>query len=113
MKLGHGYTIEEQLINTSNGGIQIDVFPSLLDPAFFRNQWLTLSLEKSPRQLDLKQDQKISMASRYVGLSADESTYGVTVMGSVGNGLHQRLFVNSSNLQNLFSRFGIAILMEA
>ncbi|KAJ6588471.1 hypothetical protein B0H19DRAFT_1248127 [Mycena capillaripes] len=30
MKLGHGYTIEEQLSETTNGGIQIDVFPSLV-----------------------------------------------------------------------------------
>ncbi|KAH8802024.1 hypothetical protein DL96DRAFT_1687204 [Flagelloscypha sp. PMI_526] len=29
MKLGNGYTIEEQLSNNAKGGIQIDVFPSL------------------------------------------------------------------------------------
>ena len=30
MKLGHRYTVEEQLANTANGGIQIDVYPPLM-----------------------------------------------------------------------------------
>ncbi|KAE9394937.1 hypothetical protein BT96DRAFT_1022230 [Gymnopus androsaceus JB14] len=54
MKLGYGYTIEEQLANTTNGGIQIDVFPPLIDE---------LRLDKSPTQLDIKPNEKISMTS--------------------------------------------------
>ncbi|KAH8806819.1 hypothetical protein DL96DRAFT_1536587 [Flagelloscypha sp. PMI_526] len=51
MKLGHGYTVEEQLSNTATGGIQIDVFPSLAKIVyFFRNNDLKqpMNLDRSP-----------------------------------------------------------------
>ncbi|KAE9410927.1 ubiquitin-domain-containing protein [Gymnopus androsaceus JB14] len=62
MKLGHGYSVEEQLSNTTSGGIQIDVFPSLIGTVTFAHghrAWL--SLDKTPFQLDIKPNEKISM----------------------------------------------------
>jgi predicted RNase H-like nuclease len=63
MKLGHGYTIEEQLSDTTNGGIQIDVFPSLANVATFYHSYLKLALDKSPQQLNIKPNEKITMTS--------------------------------------------------
>ncbi|KAJ6588408.1 hypothetical protein B0H19DRAFT_1248071 [Mycena capillaripes] len=64
MKLGHGYTIEEQLSETKIGGIQIDVFPSLLGK-FYQgpSQAQGLALDKSPRQLNIKPNELITMTS--------------------------------------------------
>ncbi|KAJ6588398.1 hypothetical protein B0H19DRAFT_1248064 [Mycena capillaripes] len=64
MKLGHGYTIEEQLSETKIGGIQIDVFPSLR-AKFYQgpSQAQGLALDKSPRQLNLKPNETITMTS--------------------------------------------------
>ncbi|KAF7366533.1 hypothetical protein MSAN_00910600 [Mycena sanguinolenta] len=66
MKLGHGYTIEEQLSETKIGGIQIDVFPSLdgvvkfcQDPTQHRG----FDLDKSPQQLNMKPNERIIMTS--------------------------------------------------
>ncbi|KAJ7248601.1 hypothetical protein B0H12DRAFT_1324659 [Mycena haematopus] len=66
MKLGCGYTIEEQLSETQIGGIQIDVFPSLANVVEFRQnptQHSTLILDKSPRQLNMKPKEQIIMKS--------------------------------------------------
>jgi len=66
MKLGHGYTIEEQLSATMDGGIQIDVFPSLVGVANFyqaRSQHQLLDLDKSPQQLNIKPNERITMTS--------------------------------------------------
>ena len=66
MKLGHGYTIEEQLANTANGGIQIDVYPSLLKDVFFYKEEahsLPLDLGKSPKELKIKTKEKINLYS--------------------------------------------------
>ena len=66
MKLGHGYTIEEQLANTANGGIQIDVYPSLLgDVKFYKDEarsW-PLDLGKSPKELNIKTEEKVNLYS--------------------------------------------------
>ncbi|KAH8834331.1 hypothetical protein DL96DRAFT_1580212 [Flagelloscypha sp. PMI_526] len=65
MKLGHGYTVEEQLANTTNGGIQIDVFPSLVGVVVFRKGMSSpLDLGKSPRQLNIRVNETISMSSK-------------------------------------------------
>ena len=69
MKLGHGYTIEEQLTNTANGGIQIDVYPSLLkDVKFYKEEArsLRLDLGKSPKELNIKTKEKINLHSKCV-----------------------------------------------
>ena len=69
MKLGHGYTIEEQLANTANGGIQIDVYPSLLDDVeFYREEAYSLPLDlgKSPKELNIKTEEKINLHSKCV-----------------------------------------------
>jgi hypothetical protein len=64
MKLGYGYTIEEQLSATTVGGIQIDVFPSLVGVAkFHHSQHLELDLEKSPQDLNIKPKEQITMTS--------------------------------------------------
>jgi hypothetical protein len=65
MKLGHGYTIEEQLSDTTNGGIQIDVFPSLVGVATFQHsqKQLDLTLDKSPQQLNIRRSEQITMTS--------------------------------------------------
>ncbi|KAF8208336.1 hypothetical protein K438DRAFT_1813838 [Mycena galopus ATCC 62051] len=66
MKLGHGYTIEEQLSETKIGGIQIDVFSSLNRVVTFSQehaQHLDLALDKSPQGLNVKPGEEISMAS--------------------------------------------------
>ena len=67
MKLGHGYTIEEQLTNTANGGIQIDVYPSLLgDVKFYKEGARSshLDLGKSPKELNIKTKEKINLHSK-------------------------------------------------
>ncbi|KAJ6481744.1 hypothetical protein C8R45DRAFT_1215572 [Mycena sanguinolenta] len=67
MKLGHGYTIEEQLSETKIGGIQIDVFSTLEGVVKFQEDQdraqrrLALFLSKSPRELGLNPDAKITM----------------------------------------------------
>ena len=66
MKLGHGYTIEEQLANTANGGIQIDVYPTLMkDVEFYKEEarFLPLDLGKSPKELNIKTKEKINLHS--------------------------------------------------
>ncbi|KAJ7716545.1 hypothetical protein B0H16DRAFT_1801340 [Mycena metata] len=70
MKLGHGYTIEEQLSSTTDGGIQIDVFPSLIDVVRFSrvDEKGDLDLDKSPRELNLKRKEEIVMASKEIPL---------------------------------------------
>ncbi|KAJ7696870.1 hypothetical protein B0H14DRAFT_3174539 [Mycena olivaceomarginata] len=54
MKLGYRYTVEEQLSDTMMGGIQIDVFPSIVGFATFYHgssqRKLELALDKSPEQ---------------------------------------------------------------
>ena len=67
MKLGHGYTIEEQLTNTANGGIQIDVYPTL-PVEFYREEarFLPLDLGKSPKELNIKPEEKIILHSKCV-----------------------------------------------
>ncbi|KAJ7756989.1 hypothetical protein B0H16DRAFT_1721456 [Mycena metata] len=66
MKLGYGYTIEEQLSSTTDGGIQIDVFPSLTAQVAFSRlpKWMEMELDRSPRQLTIDVDEKIVMAIR-------------------------------------------------
>ena len=69
MKLGHGYTVEEQLANTANGGIQIDVYPSLLkDIKFYKEgaRFSPLDLGKSPKELNIKPKEKINLHSECV-----------------------------------------------
>ncbi|KAF7341974.1 Ubiquitin-like domain-containing protein [Mycena venus] len=67
MKLGHGYTIEEQLSNTTMGGIQIDVFPSMVGLATFYHgsskNLPGLALDKSPLQLNIKPGEQMAMTS--------------------------------------------------
>jgi len=66
MKLGHGYTIEEQLAKTTNGGIQIDVFPSLDGVVTFTHEGgRPLDLGKSPRQLGIKPNDRITLDTSY------------------------------------------------
>ncbi|KAH8802007.1 hypothetical protein DL96DRAFT_1687193 [Flagelloscypha sp. PMI_526] len=64
MELGQKYTIEEQLSNTENGGIQIDVFPSLAQIVSFRHNGRKLPLEKSPRELNITNGEAVSMSSK-------------------------------------------------
>ena len=69
MKLGHGYTIEEQLANTANGGIQIDVYPTLLkEVEFYKEEarFPPLDLGKSPKELNIKTKEKIVLYSKCV-----------------------------------------------
>ncbi|KAJ7858954.1 hypothetical protein B0H14DRAFT_3632041 [Mycena olivaceomarginata] len=67
MKLGYRYTIEEQLSDTMMGGIQIDVFPSIVGLATFYHgssqRKLELALDKSPEQLNIKPGEQIAMTS--------------------------------------------------
>ncbi|KAH8817860.1 hypothetical protein DL96DRAFT_1751790 [Flagelloscypha sp. PMI_526] len=53
MKLGHGFTVEEQLSNCSGGGIQIDVFPSLFGVMCCFYEGLLLPLGKCPKDLNI------------------------------------------------------------
>ncbi|KAF7366578.1 Integral membrane protein [Mycena sanguinolenta] len=72
MKLGHGYTIEEQLSETKIGGIQIDVFPSVQGLVKFRRdptQFPGFVLDQSPRQLAIKPKEKFVMTSTSVFLA--------------------------------------------
>jgi hypothetical protein len=69
MKIGHGHTIEEPLSKTAIGGIQIDVFPSLVGVTKFRQdpaQHLEVALDKSPQDLNIKPKEQITMTSRQV-----------------------------------------------
>ena len=68
MRLGHGYTVEEQLANTANGGIQVDVYPSLLkDVNFYKEARSSLlDLGKSPKELNIKTGEKINLHSKCV-----------------------------------------------
>ncbi|KAH8802011.1 hypothetical protein DL96DRAFT_1475918, partial [Flagelloscypha sp. PMI_526] len=66
MKLGHRYTIEEQLSNTANGGIQVDVFPSLEEVVVFECHGYQLPLDKSPQDLNINRGETISMTSKFV-----------------------------------------------
>ena len=69
MKLGHGYTIEEQLANTANGGIQIDVYPTLLnDVKFYKEEarFSPLDVGKSPKELNIEAEEKIDLHSKCV-----------------------------------------------
>ncbi|KAJ6481681.1 hypothetical protein C8R45DRAFT_309655 [Mycena sanguinolenta] len=66
MKLGHGYTIEEQLSETKIGGIQIDVFPSVEGVVEFRRdptQHRGFVLDQSPQQLNIKPKEQFIMTS--------------------------------------------------
>ncbi|KAK7038015.1 ubiquitin-like domain-containing protein [Favolaschia claudopus] len=68
MKLGHGYTIEEQLSDTMNGGIQIDVYPSLVGKVKFQrddSQKSELALDKTPQQLGMKPQTRIRMIAYF------------------------------------------------
>ncbi|KAJ7757011.1 hypothetical protein B0H16DRAFT_1314658, partial [Mycena metata] len=55
MKLGYGYTIEEQLAITATGGIQVDVFPTLIGVVSFRHadSQRQLNLGMTPEQLGI------------------------------------------------------------
>ncbi|KAH8823682.1 hypothetical protein DL96DRAFT_1615217 [Flagelloscypha sp. PMI_526] len=63
MKLGKGYTVEEQLSDTLNGGIQIDVFPSLkYSLTFYRKgEFTKLAIDQSPSDLQIKPGEVLSM----------------------------------------------------
>ncbi|KAK7001049.1 hypothetical protein R3P38DRAFT_3052767 [Favolaschia claudopus] len=65
MKLGHGYTVEEQLSDTRIGGIQIDVFPLLSDVVTFRTNFETTieRLDLSPRELNFGHKDSFIMTS--------------------------------------------------
>ncbi|KAJ6481682.1 hypothetical protein C8R45DRAFT_1215525 [Mycena sanguinolenta] len=66
MKLGRGYTIEEQLSETRVGSVQIDVFPSLDGVVKFRQgttQHHGFYLDKSPGELNIKAEEPIIMTS--------------------------------------------------
>ncbi|KAH8818836.1 hypothetical protein DL96DRAFT_1560353 [Flagelloscypha sp. PMI_526] len=64
MKLGHGYTIEEQLSNTTHGGIQIDVFPTLAGSVTFHHGASKLALDKSPSDLNIKLGDIITLSTK-------------------------------------------------
>ncbi|KAH8799279.1 hypothetical protein DL96DRAFT_1477043, partial [Flagelloscypha sp. PMI_526] len=64
MRLGGGYTIEEQLSAPENGGIQIDVFPSLTDHVAFYHDWFPLELESSPNGLNILEGETITLSTR-------------------------------------------------
>jgi hypothetical protein len=52
MKMGHGYTIEEQITGQArHGGIQIDVFPLLDDQVTFSKDGGGSDLRSTPAQL--------------------------------------------------------------
>ncbi|KAH8797989.1 hypothetical protein DL96DRAFT_1688225 [Flagelloscypha sp. PMI_526] len=67
MRLGHGYTIEEQLSDTASGGIQIDVFPSLLDVVTFHQNGDEVPLAESPRSLNIPPGRELLMKSTHPG----------------------------------------------
>ncbi|KAF7366538.1 hypothetical protein MSAN_00911100 [Mycena sanguinolenta] len=65
-KLGHGYTIEEQLSQPKVKSIQIDVFPSLDGVVKFCQgpvQHRGFSLDRSPQELHIKPKEQIIMTS--------------------------------------------------
>ncbi|KAH8818839.1 hypothetical protein DL96DRAFT_1504015 [Flagelloscypha sp. PMI_526] len=66
MKLGHGYTIEEQLSNTTYGGIQIDVFPTLSGFVSFQHGDSLLALDKSPSDLKITPGDRITLSTTFV-----------------------------------------------
>lgn len=69
MPLGHGYTIEEQVTGQANqGGIQIDVFPSLEESVRFRtglqesdSDGNDLSLLHTPKDLGVHVGSQVEM----------------------------------------------------
>ncbi|KAH8818837.1 hypothetical protein DL96DRAFT_1684418 [Flagelloscypha sp. PMI_526] len=63
MKLGHGYTIEEQLSKTTNGGIQIDVFPTLAGFVTFHHNGYQLALDKRPSDFYIKLGDIITLST--------------------------------------------------
>ncbi|KAH8818840.1 hypothetical protein DL96DRAFT_1431116, partial [Flagelloscypha sp. PMI_526] len=66
MKLGHGYTIEEQLSDTTHGGIQIDVFPTLAGSVTFHHNTSRLAIDKSPNDLNIKLGGIITLSTTFV-----------------------------------------------
>jgi hypothetical protein len=66
MKLGYRYTVEEQLSDTMMGGIQIDVFPSIVGFATFYHGTVARSASLSwlwIRALSSKPGEQIAMTS--------------------------------------------------
>ncbi|KAJ7845700.1 hypothetical protein B0H14DRAFT_2584529 [Mycena olivaceomarginata] len=77
MKLGYRYTVEEQLSDTMMGGIQIDVFPSIVGFATFYHgssqRKLELALDKSPEQQARRTDRHDQHSSSEGGSSSSLS----------------------------------------
>ena len=63
MKLGHGYTVEEQMTGRAvHGGIQIDIYPSLQNAiACESGPGVKLDITQSPRELGLLSSASIRM----------------------------------------------------
>ncbi|KAH8801996.1 hypothetical protein DL96DRAFT_1634760 [Flagelloscypha sp. PMI_526] len=66
VKLGHDYTIDDQLRNPASGTIQIDAFPSLADDVTFVRESVPgtpLRLDKCPRDLNIELGEAICMST--------------------------------------------------
>jgi hypothetical protein len=63
MRLGQGYTVEEQMTGRAvHGGIQIDVYPSLKNAIACESESGTkLDIARSPRELGLLPDVNLRM----------------------------------------------------
>jgi hypothetical protein len=68
MKLGYGYTIEEQITGQArHGGIQVDVFPLLENAvSFCAEDRDTLDLHSTPATLGLHSGDVLFMKPSYV-----------------------------------------------
>lgn len=71
MPLGHGYTIEEQMTGEAKeGGIQIDVFPTLSTSVQFMDaKGMEQDMGKTPRELCIVEGARIEMLLKFVAFS--------------------------------------------
>ena len=68
MRLGHGYTVEEQMTGRAvHGGIQIDIYPSLKDAITCESETgMELDITRSPQELGLLPDVNVRMTTSWV-----------------------------------------------
>ena len=68
MRLGHGYTVEEQMTGRAvHGGIQIDIYPSLKKAIACESETgMKLDITQSPQELGLLPDANLRMTVLYV-----------------------------------------------
>ena len=81
MKLGHGYTVEEQMTGRAiHGGIQIDIYPSLWNAIACESEsGVQLDISRSPRGLGLLPSVNLRMTVSWVlnALAASEIEYAL------------------------------------